>query len=94
MPPLLHAFFGVSRVRFWTHFWASFLGYLPPLFLMSYFGERLFRVLRGLSPSNWLAVVATIATAAAATWWWRRRGALTPEAQAARAAREAEASVD
>jgi uncharacterized membrane protein YdjX (TVP38/TMEM64 family) len=23
MPPLLHAFFGVSKVRFWTHFWGS-----------------------------------------------------------------------
>ncbi len=23
MPPLLHAFFGVSKVRFSTHFWAS-----------------------------------------------------------------------
>src|SRR5690348_7262220 len=36
MPPLLHAFFGVSKVRFWTHFWGSFVGYLLPLFLMSY----------------------------------------------------------
>jgi uncharacterized membrane protein YdjX (TVP38/TMEM64 family) len=41
MPPLLHAFFGVSRVRFWTHFWGSLAGYLLPLFLMSYFGQRM-----------------------------------------------------
>jgi uncharacterized membrane protein YdjX (TVP38/TMEM64 family) len=48
MPPLLHAFFGVSKVRFWTHFWGSFLGYLVPLFLMSFFGQALFDALRRL----------------------------------------------
>jgi len=48
MPPLLHAFFGVSKVRFWTHFWGSFLGYLLPLFLMSFFGQALFDALRRL----------------------------------------------
>ena len=42
MPPLLHAFFGVSKVRFWTHFWSSLAGYLVPLFLVSYFGQALF----------------------------------------------------
>ena len=31
MPPLLHAFFGVSKVRFWTHFWGSLAGYVLPL---------------------------------------------------------------
>jgi uncharacterized membrane protein YdjX (TVP38/TMEM64 family) len=46
MPPLLHAFFGVSKVRFWTHFWGSFLGYLLPLFLMSFFGQALFDALK------------------------------------------------
>jgi len=46
MPPLLHAFFGVSRVRFWTHFWGSFVGYLLPLFLVSFFGEALFEWLK------------------------------------------------
>jgi uncharacterized membrane protein YdjX (TVP38/TMEM64 family) len=44
MPPLLHAFFGVSRVRFWTHFWGSLAGYVPPLLLMSFFGQRVFDV--------------------------------------------------
>jgi uncharacterized membrane protein YdjX (TVP38/TMEM64 family) len=42
MPPPLHAFFGVSRVPFWTHFWGSALGYLAPLFLVSVFGSRMF----------------------------------------------------
>ncbi len=26
MPPVLHAFFGVSKVRFGTHFWGSLAG--------------------------------------------------------------------
>ncbi len=82
MPPLLHAFFGVSRVRFWTHFWASFLGYLLPLFLMSYFGERLFRALRSMPPAGWVAIAATLATLAVATWWWRRRSAPAEVAEA------------
>ena len=38
MPQVLHSFFGVSKVRFWTHFWGSLLGYVPPLFLVSYLG--------------------------------------------------------
>lgn len=42
MPPMLHAFFGVSKVRFWTHFWGSFVGYIPPLFAVSYFGQKVF----------------------------------------------------
>jgi uncharacterized membrane protein YdjX (TVP38/TMEM64 family) len=42
MPQLLHAFFGVSKVRFSTHFWASLLGYVPPLFLVSFLGAQMF----------------------------------------------------
>jgi uncharacterized membrane protein YdjX (TVP38/TMEM64 family) len=58
MPPLLHIFFGVSKVRFWTHFWGSAVGYLVPLFLTAYFGEKLFALLR--ATPGW--VYATIAT--------------------------------
>ena len=54
MPPLLHAFFGVSRVGFWTHFWGSLVGYLLPLFLVSYFGQRVFDALRGVPLRVWL----------------------------------------
>ncbi len=46
MPPMLHAFFGVSRVRFWTHFWGSLVGYVLPLLLVSVFGQKLFDLLR------------------------------------------------
>ncbi|HYQ15571.1 MAG TPA: VTT domain-containing protein, partial [Polyangiaceae bacterium] len=55
MPPLLHAFFGVSRVGFWAHFWGSLLGYLVPLFVVSYFGPQIFELLQQLPLEAWLA---------------------------------------
>jgi uncharacterized membrane protein YdjX (TVP38/TMEM64 family) len=60
MPPLLHAFFGVSKVRFWTHFWASFLGYLPPVFLVSFFGQRLFDAVTHVPLSRWAEWTAAL----------------------------------
>lgn len=63
MPPLLHAFFGVSRVRFWTHFWGSFVGYLAPLLLVSFFGERVFAMMRRMPISGWIAIAIGVAIA-------------------------------
>ena len=68
MPPLLHAFFGVSRVRGWTHFWASLLAYLLPLFLMSYFGQRVFDAVRGASTGTWVGVGIGIVVVAVGVW--------------------------
>lgn len=74
MPPLLHAFFGVSRVPFWTHFWGSLLGYLLPLFVVSYFGERAMLALRDAPPAAWAGIAAAmIAVLAAFVWIQRRR---------------------
>ena len=56
MPQALHAFFGVSKVRFWTHFWGSLLGYIPPLILMSYFGQEVFAGLRKIPGSVWISI--------------------------------------
>jgi uncharacterized membrane protein YdjX (TVP38/TMEM64 family) len=42
MPQVLHGFFGVSKVRFSTHFWGSLVGYVPPLLLVSYLGGEMF----------------------------------------------------
>jgi uncharacterized membrane protein YdjX (TVP38/TMEM64 family) len=53
MPQALHAFFGVSKVRFWTHFWGSFLGYIPPLFLVSYLGAQMFDASGRMQPRAW-----------------------------------------
>jgi uncharacterized membrane protein YdjX (TVP38/TMEM64 family) len=74
MPPLLHAFFGISKVRFWTHFWGSFVGYLVPLFLVSYFGERVVVWMKNASPTTW-ALVGLGAVAIGAIWWLRKRSA-------------------
>lgn len=75
MPPMLHAFFGVSKVRFWTHFWGSFFGYVPTLLLVSYFGEQLFEMMKTASVGTWLALVAVTAAVLFAYWWLQRRRA-------------------
>lgn len=76
MPPLLHAFFGVSRVRFWTHFWGSFAGYLLPLLLVSVFGQRLFLWLKDAPRTFWIGAASLLAISAVASWGlrvWKRR---------------------
>jgi uncharacterized membrane protein YdjX (TVP38/TMEM64 family) len=73
MPPLLHAFFGISRVRFWTHFWASFAGYLRPLFLMSLFGQRLFDAVRHAPPVAWIVAGGVVLLAITALVVFQRR---------------------
>ena len=74
MPPLLHAFFGVSKVRFATHFWGSLLGYLLPLFLVSFFGQKLFDALRHAPAAVWLGLGIGVAIIGIGTWLVRRRG--------------------
>ncbi|MGZ5970727.1 MAG: TVP38/TMEM64 family protein, partial [Polyangiales bacterium] len=73
MPPLLHVFFGVSRVRFWTHFWGSLVGYVIPLLAVSYFGQKLFDFMRTAPPSVWLAVAAVALTVATTFFLLTRR---------------------
>ncbi len=72
MPPLLHAFFGVSKVRFSTHFWGSALAYVPILLAVSYFGEKLLDAMRAAPAGAWLALAASIALAVAITLAARR----------------------
>ena len=75
MPQFLHAFLGISRVGFWTHFWGSLVGYTPPLLATAYFGEPLFDLVRTIPPSHWLGLLA-VAVAGVATWLvsWRKVG--------------------
>jgi uncharacterized membrane protein YdjX (TVP38/TMEM64 family) len=75
MPPLLHAFFGVSKVRFSTHFWGSFAGYIVPLFLVSYFGERLFEAMRHAPPAVWAGIAASLLAIGLTVWLVKRRSA-------------------
>jgi uncharacterized membrane protein YdjX (TVP38/TMEM64 family) len=72
MPPLLHAFFGVSRVRFWTHFWGSLVGYAVPLFLVSFFGEKLFAFVKALPVGAWIGVGVGAAAIGVTVWLLRR----------------------
>ncbi len=53
MPQVLHGFLGVSKVPFWTHFWGSFLGYIPPLFVVSYFTSEVFDPSGQIKPGAW-----------------------------------------
>lgn len=68
MPPSLHFSFGVSKVPFWTHFAASFLAYLGPIFSVTYFGQQLLEFLRTL-PLREIAKVAGFAACLAVTAW-------------------------
>jgi uncharacterized membrane protein YdjX (TVP38/TMEM64 family) len=77
MPQVLHIFFGVSRVGFWTHFWGSFAGYLVPLFLIAFFGPRVLDAMRGVPPAAWIGVGAAATVGAAIAWSVRRCAART-----------------
>lgn len=76
MPQVLHIFFGVSKVRFWTHVWASFLGYIPPLFVISYFGSQIFDASGRMQPRAWPImagmVVASVLLVLDVRHWERR----------------------
>jgi uncharacterized membrane protein YdjX (TVP38/TMEM64 family) len=61
MPQWLHSFLGVSKVRFWTHFWGSLLGYLPPIFLVSYLGSEIFDASGNMQPRAWPMMGALLA---------------------------------
>lgn len=61
MPQVLHSFLGVSKVSFWTHFWGSLVGYVPPLLVVSYLGGRMFDASGHIQPGAWPALAALAA---------------------------------
>jgi uncharacterized membrane protein YdjX (TVP38/TMEM64 family) len=73
MPPMLHAFFGISRVRFQTHFWASLAGYFLPLLATAYFGEKVFDAMRSAPPAAWIGLGAVLVTIIVLFWLFTRR---------------------
>lgn len=79
MPQLLHSFFGVSKVGFWTHFWGSLVGYVPPLLVVSYLGSELFDASGNFQTRQWPVFVGLLAAslliAALARLYSRRRTA-------------------
>jgi uncharacterized membrane protein YdjX (TVP38/TMEM64 family) len=79
MPPPLHFFFGVSKVGFWTHFWGSLVGYVPPLLVVSYLGSEMFDASGKIQLRSWpiLAglLVASLVVAVLFRAYERRRSA-------------------
>jgi uncharacterized membrane protein YdjX (TVP38/TMEM64 family) len=75
MPPLLHAFFGISKVPFWTHFWGSLVGYFVPLLVTSYFGQRAFDAMRDAPPAVWIGVGLGVLSIVFVGWLIRRQRA-------------------
>ncbi len=69
----LHAFFGVSKVRFSTHFWGSLAAYVLPLLLISRFGESIFDGLKAAPPAVWIGIGVGVAVAGVGVWFVRRR---------------------
>ena len=82
MPQVLHTFFGVSKVGFWTHFWASLVGYALPLLLVSMFGQELFDAMKNAPPELWVglgvaAVVGLLTFLFARRWQaWKARASM------------------
>jgi uncharacterized membrane protein YdjX (TVP38/TMEM64 family) len=80
MPQFLHSFFGVSKVGFWTHFFGSLVGYVPPLFLVSYLGGEMFDASGAIQPHAWPIMggllIASLAIAAIARIRQRRAAAV------------------
>jgi len=72
MPQALHTFFGLSRVPFWTHLWASAAGYVLPLLVVSYFGHAWVATAQEVPPSVWAWVGGGVALLAAGVWAVRR----------------------
>ncbi len=73
MAPPLHAFFGVSKVSFATHFWASLAGYLLPMLLVSLFGERIFERVLAAPRELWIGLGVAVPIVVLAIWLLRRR---------------------
>jgi uncharacterized membrane protein YdjX (TVP38/TMEM64 family) len=75
MPQVLHSFFGISKVRGWTHFWGSLAGYVLPLLLISLFGQQVFGALLALPTDAWVGLAAGTAAIVATALVLRRRRA-------------------
>jgi uncharacterized membrane protein YdjX (TVP38/TMEM64 family) len=60
MSQMLHTFLGVSKVRFWTHFWGSFFGYVVPIFVISYVGPTIFEEVARLPARTWATLGAVL----------------------------------
>ncbi|HSC86876.1 MAG TPA: VTT domain-containing protein [Polyangiaceae bacterium] len=60
MSQMVHAFLGVSRIGFWTHFWASLVAYIPTVFLISFFAGEAFDESGSLQSGAWRMFAALV----------------------------------
>jgi uncharacterized membrane protein YdjX (TVP38/TMEM64 family) len=60
MNPMLHALFGVSRVRFSTHLLASVLAYVVPIAVITFLGDAAFSAVRHLPAREQLELALAI----------------------------------
>ena len=81
---MLHAFFGVSKVRFSTHLWGSLLGYILPVLAVSYFGQRLFDMMKAVPLAAWIGLFVGVGLVAFIAW--RARSARAKRITRARSA--------
>jgi uncharacterized membrane protein YdjX (TVP38/TMEM64 family) len=75
MNPILHGFFGLSRVPFSTHLFATVVTLAPTLAFLVWVGGTLFDRVRELPGDRLLVVVVAAALVAAGVWLVRRRAA-------------------
>jgi uncharacterized membrane protein YdjX (TVP38/TMEM64 family) len=73
MPQALHFFLGVSKVSFWTHFWGSLVGYVPPLFLVSFLGAQMFDASGHMQPVAWPIMGALLVVSLVVAYLVRRQ---------------------
>lgn len=73
MAPWLHAVLGISRVRFWTHFWSTTAAFVVPLFLLCYFGQQAVDWMRAASLQTWILLGAGTVVLGALGWILQRR---------------------
>ncbi|MFO0554885.1 MAG: VTT domain-containing protein [Polyangiaceae bacterium] len=77
MHPLLHALFGVSRVRFLPYIAGCTLGYIPGIAIATWASDGAITWLKGQPRSTWIALgvglVGLYAARLLVQRWWRRR---------------------
>lgn len=70
--PLLHVFFGTSKVKFRTHLAASAAAYLIPFFVIAYFGQRVLDLFQELEGWHWIVAAVVVVKLAIVAWSVRR----------------------
>jgi uncharacterized membrane protein YdjX (TVP38/TMEM64 family) len=85
MSPAAHAALGLSKVRFGTHLVASVVAYVPPILVLTYFGDTALTALKSQPRETWLALGAAIVVLGLATtlvrWLRRRKDVTTTEVE-------------